>query len=83
MTRFFIVTFVDLWNVGYRCSDVKMFDSHEEAYEYMRKKYIEACKNDDLDPFDLETYENEIGPNYAYIDGKYYWDIFNKDLNQD
>ena len=49
----------------------------------MRKQYIEACVSEELDPFDLESYENEIGPDYAYIDGKFYWDIFNKDLNQD
>lgn len=83
MKRFFIVAFVDLFNVGYQCSSVKMFDSQEDAYEYMRQMYEEACENDSIDPYDENSYENEIGENYAYIDGKYYWDIFNTDLHQD
>ena len=82
MQRFYILTFVDLVKMGYNVSDVFMFDSIELANKKMKEMYLQYCEQEDIDdPMTTDSYDYEFSENsFAYINGKYYWDIFNKDL---
>ena len=87
MKRFYILTFVDLVKMGYNVSDVFMFDSIELAIKKMKEMYLQYCEQEDIDdPMATDSYDHEFsesgefGNGFAYINGKYYWDIFNKDL---
>ena len=82
MERFYILTFVDLVKMGYNVSDVFMFDSIELANKKMKEMYLQYCEQEDIDdPMTTDSYDHEFGENgFAYINGKYYWDIFNRDL---
>lgn len=82
MKRFFILTLVDLNSVGYRTSNVKLYDDLEKANDEMKRQYLEKCKENNIEePFSEYYYSHEFEENdYAYIEGKYYWDIFNRDI---
>lgn len=82
MKRFYILTFVDLVKMGYNVSDVFMFDSIELANKKMKEMYLQYCEQEDIDdPMATDSYDYEFSENsFAYINGKYYWDIFNRDL---
>ena len=82
MERFFILTYCDLVRYGDGVKDVIMYDNLDEAKEAMKKSYLAKCAEDGIeDPYDEHTYGLELGDTYAYISGRYYWDIFNRDLN--
>lgn len=86
MKRFFILTFCDLVRYGDGVKDVWMFDNEDEAIQKMNSMYFEKCKEEGIsedEMFDDKSYDFEFGTNYAYLSGRYYWDIFNKDLYQD
>ena len=78
-----VVTFVDLVNVGYNPSKVKIFDTKEEASEYIKNHYLEKCEDEGIpeeERFANDTIDHEISDYYAYIFGKYYWDAFQEEI---
>ena len=84
MKTIFVVTFVDLVNVGYNPSKVKIFDTKEEASEHIKKQYLEKCEVEGIpenERFAMDTIEHEVADKYAYIFGKYYWDCFEEEIN--
>ena len=78
-----VVTFVDLVNVGYNPSTVKIFNTKEEASEHIKKQYLEKCIIEEIpenERFATDTIDHEVSDNYAYIFGKYYWDAFQEEI---
>lgn len=80
--KIYIVSFVDLENVGYQASEVNVFTSYHDAKEYIEQAYLKACKKEGIEePFSDEiSIDYGIGFYHAYIFGKYYWDIFDKEM---
>lgn len=78
-----VVTFVDLVNVGYNPSKVKIFNTKEEAAEYIKSQYLDKCIIEEIpedERFATDTIEHEVADKYAYIFGKYYWDAFQEEI---
>ena len=78
-----VVTFVDLVNVGYNPSTVKIFNTKEEASKHIRNQYLEKCEVEQIpedERFAKDTIDHEISDYYAYIFGKYYWDAFQEEI---
>lgn len=81
MNRFYILTYCDAVHYGLGVKDVFLFDDKELAMKKMEQMYIEKCKEEEIDnPFSGDSYDYDYGDNYAFISDRYYWDIFNKDL---
>lgn len=81
MNKIFILTIVDLDNVGYQTKDVELFSNKETATERMRKLYLEDCKHWGIkDPYDKDTLFHGFSDDYAYIFGESYYDIFEKEI---
>ena len=78
----YVVTFVDLVNVGYNVSNTKVFFDMEKANAYMEKEYMKKCKEEDIDtPMADNNFDYQFSKNgFAYIMGKYYWDIFENNV---
>jgi len=82
MKTIFIVTFVDLVNVGYNPSNVEVFTSEKEANDYVKAEYLKKCEKQGIDePYAEDTFDYQLGKGFAYIFGSYYWDVFKKELN--
>lgn len=84
MKTIFIVTFVDLEHVGYNPSKVEIFNTKEEASEFVKKQYIEKCNEKDIpevERFLDDDMDKQYTPNFAYIFGSYYWDVFEKNID--
>lgn len=86
MKRFYILVEVDVQGYGYNAKSVQMFTDIEKAKEKMREMYLKAFKQyydgDSEDPYAKDNYAYEFGDNYAYVNGYYYLDIFNTDINE-
>lgn len=73
----YILTFVDLVNMGYNVKAVYKFDNKEDASNFMKEQYIHHCLEEHItNPLDNDSFDYEYSNSYAYIFGKYYWDIF-------
>lgn len=82
--KIIVVAFVDLVNVGYNASKVEVFNTEEEAAEYIKNQYIDKCIIEEIpesERFANDTIDHEVTDWYAYIFGKYYWDAFEKEIN--
>lgn len=76
--KIYILTFVDVNNVGYNPKYVEVFKTREEAVKRMIKDYI-AKEGGTVNP--ERDYPNYCdGHSYAYIGFDYYWDIFEKEI---
>lgn len=79
--KIFILTNIDLCEVGYNAKDVEVFTEKEKATERMRELYVAACEKCDIkDPFEQHSIMNECSDDFAYVFGKYYFDIFEKEV---
>ena len=79
--KIYITTFVDLVNVGYTPAAVFVDSSKDEAKARMKHEYLKHCEEEQIEnPFDEGTINHQLGDNFAYIFGKYYWDIFEKEI---
>lgn len=79
--KVFVCTTVDLFNVGYNPSHVDFFNTKSEAYRYLEREYLNHCKKEGIeDPYAEDSFDYQIGSDFAYIFGKYYWDIFEGDV---
>ena len=85
MKRFFILVEVDVQGYGFNAKSVQMFTDIEKAKEKMREMYLKAFKQyygDDEDPYAEDNYGYQFGDTYCYVNGYYYLDIFNTDINE-
>ncbi len=85
MKRFYILVEVDVQYYGFNAKKVYMYDDADKAKEKMKELYLIAFKkycNEDENPFATDNYAYEFGDTYAYVDGMYYLDIFNTDIEQ-
>ena len=83
MKRFYILAIVDLDNYGYNTKKVIMYDDKEKAIAKMKELYLEQFYkhySKDYNPYAQDTYAYQITDDFAYINGTYYIDIFNTDL---
>lgn len=81
--KIYVLTIVDLRNVGFNAKDVEVFTDKGKASARMYQLYNDFAKDYGIeDPFDGEggiTYDfNAEG--YAYVFGEYYLDIFEKEI---
>lgn len=76
--KIYILTFVDLNNVGYNPKGVEVFKTREEAV----KRMVDAFKAKGGKNINTATMIDDNCDNYsyAYIFGEYYWDIFEKEI---
>lgn len=84
--KIYILTIIDLRDVGYNCKDVKVYTDKASATEEMRKQYLEKFKelrDADEDPYAPDTMDYQFEPSYAYLFGEYYWDIFEKEIPEE
>ena len=83
MRKIFVLVLVDLDNVGYNAKSVDVFPNVECANAEMKKQYLEKCKEELIDnPMNQNSMDYQFSENmYAYIFGKYYWDIFEKEID--
>lgn len=75
--KIYILTFLDINNYGFGTKDVEIFKTREEAVKRMVEDYkSKGCESlnsgDSLE--DCDEYS------YAYSEGGYYWDIFEKEI---
>ena len=62
-------------------SHVDFFNTKSEAYRYLEREYLNHCKKEGIeDPYAEDSFDYQIGSDFAYIFGKYYWDIFEGDV---
>lgn len=78
MAKIYILTFVDLNNVGYNPKDVEVFKTREAAVSRMVEDYKSKGGEDIGTEPDYLNYCD--GYSYAYTEGGYYWDIFEKEI---
>lgn len=79
--KIYIVAFNDLVIYGYGTKSVKVFTDENEAKEYIKDEYLAKCEEENIEePLAEDSYDYEYGGNYAYINGKYYWDIFTREI---
>ena len=83
MHKIYILTFVDLVNVGTNVKDVWVFPSWEAAKEEMEKQFRKKCEEYGItDPKEAGLFRTcEIDGSYAYFSNEYYWDIFGKEVD--
>ena len=81
--KIYILTIVDLENVGFNPKDVEVFTDYTKANERMKELYLEQCKKYGIaEPFN----EGAMGCDYGYGEGSYayttdhYFDIFEKEI---
>ena len=78
--KIYVVAFDDLVNYGTGCCNVWCFTDKETAREFLKDRFVTKCEQCGIkNPFD--TKEGEYGIDYAYIDDRYYWDIFERTIN--
>ena len=77
-----ILTFVDLEHHGYNVHDVFVFNTYGEATAEMKKQYLERCEYEGIkDPMATDSMNHQFSEDsFAFIFGKYYWDIFYKEV---
>lgn len=77
-----ILTFVDLEHNGYNVKDVFVFNTFDEASAEMKKQYLDRCECEGIkDPMATDSMDYQFSKdNFAFIFGKYYWDIFYKEV---
>ena len=81
MNKIYILTFCDLVKYGDGVKDVTIFKTFEDAQGEMKKAYLEKCKEEYVEePLSKSDYDISIGDNYAYLSGRYYWDIFIREI---
>lgn len=77
----YILTVVDLVRVGYNVDNVYVFDKIEDATSLMKEEYLNKCKEEGIENPMEDCYDYQYSENgFAYIQGKYYWDIFTRKL---
>lgn len=76
----YILTHNDLVTYGYGTKSAKVFTKLEDAKTEMVDAYLEKCKEEMIDtPLATDSYDYQLTDNYAFIEGKYYWDIFTQE----
>lgn len=83
---FFILTEVNLNEVGYNPNATYMFKTREQATAKMRELYEKAAKKFGIDdPYDGKgTIEYDFSEgSFAFIFGEYYLDIFENSIDID
>lgn len=77
-----ILTFVDLEHNGYNVKDVSVFNTFDEASAEMEKQYLDRCECEGVkDPMATDSMDYQFSKDsFAFIFGKYYWDIFYKEV---
>ncbi len=73
--KIYIVGFDDLVNYGFGVCNVFTFNTHEEASEFIKERYLTKCEQEGVKPNEGELYDD-----YAYIQDRYYWDIFEREI---
>lgn len=79
MKKIYILVEVDNQNYGFNAKDALIFTDIEKAKEKMREMYLEAFKKyygEDENPYAT----NEFSDTYCYVNGYYYLDIFEKNI---
>lgn len=74
----FVVASNDLVKYGNGTKNVKIFLNKEDAKSYMKEEYLKKCKEENIEePFkDNHSIGYQYGYEYAFIEDRYYWDIF-------
>lgn len=83
MKKIYILVEVDIQNYGFNSKDALIFTDIEKAKEKMREMYLEAFKKyygEDENPYATNDYDYEFGDTYCYVNGYYYLDIFEKNI---
>jgi len=79
--KIYVLSIIDLENVGYSTKDVEVYTNKEEATESMRKQYLKTCEEWGIDdPYEDDNMDHSFTSNYAFIFGEHYWDIFEKEI---
>ena len=79
--KIYITTFVDLVKVGYTPAAVFVDSSKDEAKARMKHEYLKRCEEEQIEnPFEEGAMDYQLSNDFAYIFGKYYWDIFEKEI---
>lgn len=83
MKTIYILVEVDLQSYGFSAKNALVFTGIEKAKEKMREMYLEAFKKyygEDENPYATNDYDYEFGDTYCYVNGYYYLDIFEKNI---
>lgn len=79
--KIYIITFIDLNNMGYTPAKVYVDTTEEDAKARVKDEYLKKCKEVGIkNPFDKGTINHQLGDNFAYIFDACYWDIFEKEI---
>lgn len=79
--KIYILTIVDLQNVGFNPKDVEVFTDSTKANERMKELYLEQCERYGHEhPFESDDISYGYGEgSYAYTTD-HYFDIFEKEI---
>lgn len=83
MKKIYVLVLVDLVRQGYNPKSVDVFPNVESANAQMKEQYLKKCEEEMIDtPMADDSMGYQFTKNgYAYIFGKYYWDIFEKEID--